>query len=121
MSEQNPYPPNVVALPAGSSSIDVFQFFVENLVVQVTVLKESCWVYVGHHDRPLFENLTLTMNDAKSALVGMSEEGSRIAQHVQKRFKLGACFVSFNGSPDEAAAAERALMTELVARKTFVV
>ncbi len=119
MMSENPYPSNVSALPAGSGQIEVFQFFAgQDLVVHVTAMKESCWIYVGRHDQPMMDSLTLTMNGgADSSLMGSNEDGRRMALHIQKRFKLAACFVSFNGSPDQASDAEKTIMGELVGRK----
>lgn len=115
----SPYPANVVALPPGSSKLETFQFFVQELVVQVIVMEQSCWLYIGRHDAPTLDALNLRMMDSDSCLLGSSEEGRQIAQHVQKRFKLGACFVSFNGTPDQSMAAESAVIRELAERKLF--
>lgn len=115
-----PYPANVVALPAGSGNIQVFQFFVHENVVQVLVLRESLWVYVGRHDQQTLDNVTLMMmNGADSSLLGSSEEGRQIAGHLQKRFKLGACFVSYNGSLEQAMEVAGAIIKEIASRKLF--
>jgi hypothetical protein len=103
--ERDVYPSNVVALPPGSGHIESFQFFIvgqQVLVCQVIVLKESAWIYVGKHDDQRLDNVTLVMKQSDTSLLGSNEQGRQIAVHLQKRFKLGACFVSYNGGPDQA-------------------
>ncbi len=113
------YPPNVTPLPPGSSSLAPFVFTEGALAFQVVPLRESAWIYVGLAENPRFANLSVAMANAQSNLAGGSEEGARIACHLQKRFRLTAVFVGFNAPPELAGEAEKSLFQELVKRRTF--
>jgi hypothetical protein len=114
------YPGNVTPLPPGSSSLAPFVFTEGELAFQVVPLRESAWIYVGPAENPQFANLSLAMAHAQSGLLGASEEGARIATHLQKRFRLAAVFVGYNAAAELAGDAERILFQELVKRQTFV-
>jgi hypothetical protein len=113
------YPANVTPLPPGSSSLAPFVFAEGALAFQVVPMRESTWIYVGPAENPQFAQLSVAMAQAQSHLIGASEEGARIACHLQKRFRLAAVFVGFNAAPEQAADAERILFQELVKRHTF--
>jgi hypothetical protein len=113
------YPANVTPLPPGSSSLAPFVFTEGAFAFQVVPMRESAWIYVGPAENPQFAQLSVAMAQAQSNLIGASEEGARIACHLQKRFRLAAVFVGFNAAPEQAADAERILFQELVKRHTF--
>ncbi len=113
------YPANVTALPPGSSSLSPVVFLNGAFVFQVLPLKESAWIYIGLAESPMLENVSIMMMQSQTHLLGGSEEGARIAIHVQKRFRLAAVFVAYNGPSDKAGEAERALFEELVRREVF--